>query len=200
MRMPELYQRYDEHVHLFVELKLKRRTSELQKLTGEESPDVWHYARVIDGTTEYVTYDLIEHQVYKFLKMRGEFGLIKTEDVAPMQYKELVWEFDGHVFRRAVFGLNFEQAVPRILTSVDEAIFFLNLNQFGTSIQVQRNPQGGMWDLWIAQVNGATAYGNGMAEALTHAWGISRGLWGEDKLPPPQQWRPAFTIDGEEIS
>lgn len=179
----EPYKRFDEHVHFFVQPELKRLQAELAKITGKENPDVWEAARQFDGTTEYIAFDVIEYQVYAHLQMQGNFYLMYEENMSvPTQFRELSWKLGDGTMSRNVSSMNFQKYVPRIFYSTDEALAVLGLRSRGTPLTMTRNSDGTLFDLWTVQVNGHAAYGNGLAEAIVHAWGISQGIWKADDI------------------
>lgn len=193
--MPEKYVRLNEETYDFVPGTLENLTAEMTRMYPK-GWEVWEQYRGIDGTTEYVAADIIMYQVFAALKMHGHSYEMYTDESpdTPTLYRELVWHHAGSVHARTGFrDLDFKSHLPYTIASFDAVTSLIRLDNYTVSIK-QNEQRGNMFAMWIADVNGNVAYGNGPAEALLHAWGVTEGLWAPDTLPPAGTWRPAFTI------
>ena len=193
--MPELYTKLNEQTYDFVPDTLERLAAEMTRMYPK-GWEVWEQYRGIDGVTEYIAADIIMYQVFNHLKLHGHSYEMYTDESpdTPKAYRELVWRHKGRIHARTGFrDLDFKSHLPYIIASFDAVKGLITLDDYKVSI-TQNEQRGNMFAMWIADVNGNVAYGNGPAEALLHAWGITEGLWPPDQLPPAGTWRAAFTI------
>lgn len=193
--MPELYTRYNEKTYDFVRDVLERLTREMSAMYPG-GWEVWDKYRGIDGVTEYFAGDIIRYQVYLHLGMHGVSYEMYTDESpdTPELSQHLVWRYAGYIkSRTGVRNLDFKGALPHLLSDFWSVTDLIMPDQY--RVTLTKNPdRANMFAMWIADVNGNVAYGNGPAEALLHAWGVTEGIWPPDTLPPAGTWRAAFTI------
>lgn len=199
------YEKFNEHIYQFVDVRLARATKELTSLVGNNF-DVWDCYRNIGMYIEEIAADIIAYTVYKYFNMKGISYYMSTDDDSePRKYQEIHYSHGKGMY--SYFGIpstaDFHSHVPNILGNMWQALRMFQVQDGfkGKGIQeysLTMNKTGGMFAAWIANVDGHIAYGNMPAEATTHACGVKLGIWGEDSLPPAGTWKPTLTINPRE--
>lgn len=183
----------DDRRYPFLDDVLERSMKEYYNVTGESDlSNVWHHYRGFDGETEYIAADLILFQVFQYLQMVGRVYESEVDDTMPdypTTHYLLEWRHnEKHTSARTLPNAKFWDHKPNILHNFESAIHTLNLGR--VNVTITSNLKDTLFAMWIADVNGHRAGGNGAAEAVTHAWGISVGIWQPDELAPPADQPP----------
>ena len=199
----EAYKRYNEEEHPFIETGLNNLLSE-GKSYNPDNQNIWDVYRNITGVVEYWAQEVIMYTIFSYFKMIGVSYLMMTDDSPSLRkYHEIKWFPDNRPYKSystqtCSKGI-FHQCLPDLF-STDRAIRFFSLTEKESTFELYLNPDKSnmMWAIWVAKVNSSVAYGNLPGEAITHAWGIDQGIWGEDVVKPAGTWEPAITLNAKD--